>query len=186
RSSLPVPGNESDTKFLSHYRVKRLPAEVLLDAISRVTEVPTPFSGYPAGWRSLQLPDSKVENSFLDSFGRPARIATCSCERWAEPPMAQALHLANGPTVNEKLRSESSIAAQVIARKDADAAIVARLFLAALSRRPTAAERTRMVTALKDATTGLTDPKAITAARRQAVEDLYWAVLTCQEFLFNH
>ena len=107
RSSLPVPGNESDTKFLSHYRVKRLPAEVLLDAIARVTEVPTPFAGYPAGWRSLQLPDSKVESTFLDSFGRPARLATCSCERSAEPSMAQALHLANGTTINEKLRSDA-------------------------------------------------------------------------------
>ena len=186
RSSLPVPGNEQDPKFLSHYRVKRLPAEVLLDAIARVTEVPTPFAGYPAGWRSLQLPDSKVENSFLDSFGRPARIATCSCERSAEPSMAQALHLANGTTVNEKLRSESSIAAKAVARKDEDGAIVDRLFLSALSRRPTAAERTRMVQALNDATAGATDPKAGATARRQAVEDLYWAVLTCQEFLFNH
>ena len=115
RSSVPVPGNESDAKFLSHYRVKRLPAEVLLDAISRVTEVPTPFAGYPAGWRSLQLPDSKVDSTFLDSFGRPARLATCSCERSAEPSMAQALHLANGTTINEKLRSDSSVAAKAIA-----------------------------------------------------------------------
>ena len=115
RSSVPVPGNEADAKFLSHYRVKRLPAEVLLDAIARVTEVPTPFAGYPAGWRSLQLPDSKVDSTFLDSFGRPARMTTCSCERSAEPSMAQALHLANGTTINEKLRSESSVAAKAVA-----------------------------------------------------------------------
>ena len=120
RSSLPVPGNEADTKFLSHYRVKRLPAEVLLDAIAQVTEVPTPFAGYPAGWRTLQLPDSKVENAFLESFGRPARLATCSCERSAEPSMAQALHLANGTTINEKLRSDRSVAAKAIARNDDD------------------------------------------------------------------
>jgi uncharacterized protein DUF1553/uncharacterized protein DUF1549/Big-like domain-containing protein len=186
RSSLPVPGNESDVKFLSHYRVKRLPAEVLLDAISQVTEVATPFAGYPSGWRSLQLPDSKVDSAFLDSFGRPARIATCSCERSAEPSMAQALHLANGTTINEKLRSEASVAARSIARNDGDAAIVDRLFLSALARRPTPSERDRMLKALHDAAAGLTDPKAITTARRQAVEDLYWAALTCQEFLFNH
>jgi hypothetical protein len=186
RSSLPVPGNESDTKFLSHYRVKRLPAEVLLDAIAQVTEVPTPFDGYPAGWRSLQLPDSQVASSFLDSFGRAPRIATCSCERSSEPSMAQALHLANGTTVNEKLRSESSIAAKSVARNDRDDAIVDRLFFAALARRPTSAERDRMLKALKESTAGLTDAKAIATARRQAVEDLYWAVLTCQEFLFNH
>ena len=159
RSSVPVPGNESDAKFLSHYRVKRLPAEVLLDAISRVTEVPTPFAGYPSGWRSLQLPDSQVASTFLDSFGRPARIATCSCERSAEPSMSQALHLANGTTINEKLRSDSSAAAKAVAGKDDDAAIVDRLFLAALSRRPTAAERERMIKALKDADGGPRRPQ---------------------------
>ncbi len=149
----------SDTKFLSHYRVKRLPAEVLLDAIAQVTEVPTPFAGYPAGWRSLQLPDSKVENTFLESFGRPARLATCSCERSAEPSMAQALHLANGTTINEKLRSDASAAAKAIARKDDDGAIVDRLFLSALSRRPTRAERDRMKNALKDAPRGSAIPR---------------------------
>ena len=100
--------------------------------------------------------------------------------------MAQALHLANGTTINEKLRSESSVAAKAIGRNDDDDAIVDRLFLSALARRPTPAERDRMLKALKDATAGLTDAKAIATARRQAVEDLYWAVLTCQEFLFNH
>ena len=76
--------------------------------------------------------------------------------------------------------------AKAIAGKDDDAAIVERLFLSALCRRPTAAERDRMIKALKDATAGVADPKAAATARRQAVEDLYWAVLTSQEFLFNH
>jgi Protein of unknown function (DUF1553)/Protein of unknown function (DUF1549)/Bacterial Ig-like domain (group 2) len=186
RSSVPIPSNESDAKFLSHYRVKRLPAEVLLDAISRVTEVSTPFSGYPAGWRSLQLPDSQVASTFLDSFGRPPRIATCSCERSAEPSMSQALHLANGGTINEKLRSDSSAVAKAVASKADDAAIVDRLFLSALARRPSATERERTIKALKEAKVGVADSKAAETARRQAVEDLYWAVLTSREFLFNH
>ncbi len=205
RSSRPVAGNEQDVKFLSHYRVKRLPAEALLDAIAQVTEVPTSFAGYPAGWRTLQLPDSKVENSFLESFGRPARLATCSCERSAEPSMTQALHLANGTTINDKLRSDSSAAAKAIASKESDEAVVDRLFAAALSRRPTTGERDRMVKALKDASGAsdakvsdpktsdhktsdakVSDPKTSATARRQAIEDLYWAVLTSQEFLFNH
>jgi hypothetical protein len=186
RSSLPVAGNEHDTKYLSHYRVKRLPAEVLLDAIAQVTEVPTAFAGYPAGWRTLQLPDSKVDNPFLESFGRPARLATCSCERSAEPSMAQALHLANGETINQKLRSDQSIVLKSIARKDADRAIVEQLFLTAMCRRPTTAEEERMVRALRDSVSGNGDAKAKANARRHAVEDLYWAVLTCQEFLFNH
>jgi hypothetical protein len=76
--------------------------------------------------------------------------------------------------------------AQSVARGDDDCAIVDRVFLAALSRRPNETERDRMIEALKDSGAGQTGPKAIATARRQAVEDLYWAVLTSQEFLFNH
>ncbi len=108
RASVPAQGDASDSKFLSRYAVKRLPAEVLLDAISQVSSVPSTFAGFPNGWRSLQLPDSKVDSAFLTSFGRPERLATCSCERSSEPSMAQALHLANGTTINEKLCAEWS------------------------------------------------------------------------------
>jgi hypothetical protein len=186
RSSVPVPGSPSDVKFLSHYPVKRLPAEVLLDAIARVTGVPTPFKGFPAGWRSLQLPDSKVQSTFLEAFGRPERLSTCSCERSADPSMAQALHLANGTTLNEKLRSDTGAVAAAVAAGQSDAEIVDRLFLAALARRPTGAERARLLPLLAEAGAGPTDAKALAAARRQAVEDLYWATLTGNEFLFNH
>jgi hypothetical protein len=186
RSSTPVPGNESDTRFLSHYRVKRLPAEVLLDGFSRVTEVPSTFPGYPAGWRSLQLPDNKVASDFLDNFGRPARINTCSCERSEEPSIIQAIHLSNGTTINEKLRSDQSIVARAIARGDRDEVIIDRLFLSALARHPGADESNRILKALSIATAEISKPDDVKATRRQSIEDLYWAVLTSREFLFNH
>ncbi|MHC5539385.1 DUF1553 domain-containing protein, partial [Singulisphaera rosea] len=186
RSSLPLAGNGSDVKFLSHYPVERLPAEVLLDAISKVTDVPTSFNGYPSGWRSLQLPDTKLESTFLSSFGRPERVSTCSCERSSEPSMSQALHLANGATINEKLRSDQGIVARILASKATDGEILDRLFLSALTRHPTDAERTKLNQILAEASAGQGDPKAAADARRQAVEDLYWATLTGNEFLFNH
>src|SRR5262249_47297627 len=133
-----------------------------------------------------QLPDSKVESPFLDSFGRPERLATCSCERSSEPSMAQALHLTNGATINEKLRSPNGAVAKLIASGATDEQILDRLFLAALTRRPTAAERARLLATLADSSSGPDDPKARSEAKRQAVEDLYWAVLTGNEFLFNH
>ena len=90
RSSKPLPGNETDDRFYSHYLIRRLPAEVILDAYSQVTGVPTPFTqvdvgargdattdydGYPLGTRALQLPDTLVVSRFLDAFGRPERVA---------------------------------------------------------------------------------------------------------------
>jgi hypothetical protein len=186
RSSEPVPGNEEDARFLSHYVPKRLPAEVLLDAMARVTEVPTPFKDYPEGWRSLQLPDVQVANTFLESFGRPERLATCSCERSSEPSMAQALHLSNGQTLNDKLRSDGGVVKRLIDAKADDATIVATLFRSALSRPPTDAEKARLLPALAEAANVPGDAAAVETARRQAVEDLYWAVLTSNEFLFNH
>ena len=118
RSSKPSPGNERDDRFYSHYLVRRLPAEVILDAYSQVTDVPTPFTqvesaagdsttayaGYPLGTRALQLPDSLVASRFLEAFGRPERVATCSCERQQDSSVGQALHVNNGQTLNDKLR----------------------------------------------------------------------------------
>lgn len=186
RSSVPVPGQAADPKYLSHYPVKRLSAEVLLDAIAQVSEVPTAFAGYPEGWRSLQLPDTKIQSTFLSSFGRPERLNTCSCERSSEPSMSQALHLANGTTINEKLRHDQSAISKALTAQASDDAIIAGLFRAALTRRPTEDEQRRLKAILNEAVAGLSDPKAAATARRQAIEDLYWATMTGNEFLFNH
>ncbi len=185
RSSEPLTANAQDQKFLSHYPIKRLPAEVLLDAIGRVTEVPTAFAGFPEGWRSLQLPDSRIESNFLDAFGRPAREAVCSCERSDEPSVSQALHLVNGNTLNEKLRDEKGVVARLVREGEEDQMVIETLFASALARLPTSDEAGQLLPALAEATHGL-DGDAATAARRQAIEDLYWAILTSKEFLFDH
>lgn len=185
RSSVPVDGNEADTRFLSHYPVKRLPAEVLLDALASVTAVPDTYAGYPTNWRSMQLPDSQVASGFLESFGRPDRESTCSCERSDEPSLAQALHLANGGTLNDKLRNDQGSAAKAAASSDSFEAILDHLFKSALGRSPTAEERARILPSLDQAVASAA-PADQPAARRQAIEDLYWATLTGNEFLFNH
>ncbi|WP_235963177.1 DUF1553 domain-containing protein [Tautonia rosea] len=186
RSAAPVPGNEGDTKFLSRYVPRRLPAEVLIDVMAAVTDVPTAFPGYPTGWRSVQLPDVQVANTFLDAFGRPERNDTCSCERSSEPSLAQALHLANGDTLNEKLRNDHSAVARASASDASFAAILDQMFKAALSRPPTEAEASRILPALEEAVAeGETDDERA-SLRRQVIEDLYWATLTGNEFLFNH
>ncbi len=188
RSSVPVPGNTNDSKFLSHYTPKRLPAEVLLDAISTVTGVSSSFSGYPEDWRALQLPDVQVSNNFLDSFGRPVRNDTCSCERSEEPSLAQALQLANGSTLNEKLRDESGSVAAIAKSDRPFEEVLDHLFKAALSRGPTESEMSRLLglldSSIADAAPSSEDERG--KARRAAIEDVYWAILTGNEFLFNH
>ena len=74
RSSRANETNVDDEIYYSRYIVRRLPAEVVLDAVSQVTRVPTRFSGYPEGTRALQLPDTQVNSFFLTVFGRPPRF----------------------------------------------------------------------------------------------------------------
>jgi hypothetical protein len=204
-SSTPEPANAADARFYSHYLVRRLPAEVILDAVSQVTGVPQEFPGYPKGTRALQLSDSQVASYFLTAFGRPERVQTCACERQQEPSIPQALHLSNGDTINQKLRAPGGTIDRFLAEGLSDDQVLEQLTLAALSRRPTEAERARVLPILAaparaaslvpDASAAPAgtrpspdDPgdKAALEARRQAIEDLFWATLTGKEFLFNH
>jgi len=192
RSSKPLPANAADDRFYSRYLLRRMSAEVILDAYSDLTGVPTPFtqrtvgtSGgtqavafYPPGTRAMQLPDSQLVSQFLDAFGRAERTVTCSCEVTKDATVSQALHLNNGKSLNDKLRGKGSVVEQWV--KLSDAEVVDKLFAAALSRPPTADERKTFVAALSDA------GKAGPAARKEAIEDVIWAVLTGKEFLFNH
>jgi hypothetical protein len=193
RSAFPLPGNAADDRFYSHYLVRRLSAEVILDAYAQVTGVPTPFTqlssnardsvsnydGYPLGTRALQLPDALVASPFLDAFGRPERTQTCSCERQQDSSVGQALHVNNGKTLNDKIRAKNSRIEQWLKEKIRDGEAVDRLFLLALSRAPTAGERTRFTSLLAEAAA---DKQS---SRREALEDLFWAVLASKEFVFN-
>jgi len=187
RSSQPLPENKADERFYSRYYPKRLKAEVLLDAISQVTAVPTDFQAgtpdsrkpgakLPKIKRALHLPDGFVESYFLNAFGKPDRLITCECERSNEPSMTQVLHLYNGDTVNQKLSKPGSAAEKALVETDY-AQIVETLYLTALSRLPSDKEKGPLVEALTATPDG---------ERRQAIEDLYWSVLTSREFLFNH
>jgi hypothetical protein len=191
RSSLPVEGNAKDTRFYSRYFPRRLIAEVLHDSVVQVTEVPTPFDSvgfpgadaqktdfYPLGTRAVQLYDSAVDSYFLRTFGRNPRNIVCECERSNEPSMVQVLHLSNGNTVNDKLRSETGRIERLLKQLERGMSLhtlVDEAYLASLSRYPSASEREQFLEILSE-----------TEDRRQAVEDLFWALLTSREFVFNH
>ena len=179
RSSVPAAGSPNDQKYYSTYIAKRLPAEVILDAVSQVTAVPSPFAGYAKGTRALQLPDAQVASYFLSAFGRPQREQTCSCERTEEPNVTQALHLSNGDTINDKLRAPDAVLTRLLDGSLTDEQVLERLYLAAFSRAPTALERQRVLAILSEAS-------GSKQTRREALEDLLSAMLTTKEFLFNH
>jgi hypothetical protein len=193
RSSKPLPENVTDDRYYSHYLVKRLSAEVILDLYSQITLVPTPFKNiysgveggvaptdnFPEGTRALQLPDSRVASSFLDSFGRPDRTQTCSCERQQDSSVTQALHLNNGQTLNDKLRSKNSRVEQWISEKISDDEAVRRLFFLTLCRQPTDHELSTFTNLMKEAAK---DPKT---THREILEDLFWSVLSGKESMFN-
>lgn len=177
RSSEPTAENAGDERFYSRYYPRRLMAEVLHDAIVQVTGVPTQFEGYPAGWRAIQLPDSKVASYFLERFGRPKRDITCECERTNAPNMVQALHIANGDSLNQKLREPGGRIDQLLEASPAPERLLEEIYLLAVARRPTPGE----FEALKVELTATPESE-----RRAFVEDLAWSLLSSKEFLFNH
>ena len=177
RSSLPLAENRGDGRFYSRYYPRRLPAEVMLDALSQATRVPSEFKDFPKGTRALELPDTSVDSYFLSTFGRPDRLITCDCERSDEPSMTQVLHIYNGNTLNAKLESKSNRIDELLAAGMNDDQIVERAYLESLSRRPTDDEQRRLMEVLAE---------VVPAERRAVLEDLYWSILSSREFLFNH
>ena len=127
--------------------------------------------------RAIQLPDTKIASYFLKTFGRPDREKTCECERAAEPNVAQMLHIANGDTLNQKLMANENAIARLLADKVPPDKIVEEAYLSSLSRFPTAGEKKKILNVLEDAKEG---------EQRPLIEDMYWALLSSKEFLFNH
>ncbi len=192
RSSQPLPANQADDRFYSRYLLRRLPAEVVLDAYSSITKVPTAFTSvalgssggqsatgdFPLGTRALQLPDTQLVSLFLDAFGRPERGQTCSCERQSDSSVTQALHLNNGQTLNDKLRDKKSRVEEWTQRNVSNSDALRQVFELALCREPTKDEEARFLRLMAE---GERDGQT----RREVFEDLFWAVLTGREFLFN-
>lgn len=176
RSSLPRAGNEGDHQNFARYSPRRLPAEVLLDAIGVLTGRPVVFDGVPAGFRAVQLPDDGFSSTFLDTFGRPRRESACECERSAEPSLSQGLLLLSSADLQRRLRDDHGRAARLAREPKPDTAKIDRLYRLAYSRPPTADELAACLAHL--------------ARRREhsreRYEDLIWALINTKEFLFNH
>jgi len=174
RSTRTDPTNEGDHRNFSHASIRRIRAEILLDAISQVTQTKNKFKGLPLGARAVQIADGSVSSYFLTTFGRASRKTVCSCEVKTEPNLSQALHLLNGETTNKKIR-QGKVVPTLLKRLEEPRAVLDQLYLSCLGRSPTPGEQEQLLAKV--------DASENTEA---VIEDVFWAILNSKEFVFNH
>jgi hypothetical protein len=186
-SSLPNQYNKVDRHNFSRYFPKRLTAEVLFDSVNDMTKSEGKFDGLPGGTRAIQLPDNSFNNSsyFLQVFGRPDSSTSCECERSQDASLAQSLHLLNAKDIQEKLANDKGRAAELTGSTRSDEENIRELYYLAYARVPDPKEMGVARAHLEKLTKGKTE-KELTAAKRQAYEDIIWALINTKEFLFNH
>jgi hypothetical protein len=182
-SSVARSDHADAEKLFAFYPVRRLDAEVLIDAICQVTgtteqyasAVPEPYTIMPDGQRGIALPDGSISSPFLELFGRPPRDTGLESERNNRPSAAQRLHLLNSSHVERKI--EQGPAMQGLLRGANDPVALARnLYLTILSRYPTDDEL--KIVSTYSTSSGIN--------RRQAAIDVAWALINSSEFLYRH
>jgi hypothetical protein len=173
RSSEPNDTNAADTRNFAHARIRRIPAEALLDCLCQVTGAQEKFPGLPLGARAVQIADGGTSTYFLTTFGRAPRTTACACEASTEPTLSQALHLLNGAAVHDKILQGKLIETMLETGKK-PAEVVDEIYVRGLARHPTETESKRIAELCGDAEKPVAE-----------LQDVFWAVLNSREFLFN-
>ena len=166
--------NLLDNSNFSHSAVRRIRAEVLLDILAQVTETKNKFPGLPEGARAVQVADGRTSTYFLTTFGRATREDVCSCAVSMDPSLSQALHLLNGDVGNQRIQ-QGGVIDRWIKEGRPDTEIIDELFVRCYGRFPQERERVETLVAVQAG-----------AGRKQALEDVFWALLNSPEFIFNH
>jgi hypothetical protein len=183
QSPVPRSKNKRTEPLFGHYIVRRLDAEVLIDALCKITgttekyvsPIPEPFTFVPETMRSIELADGSISSPFLEMFGRPTRDTGLWSERNNHPTPAQRLHLLNSSDIQRRITEALRTGRLVRGGRDPGKAIEA-LYLTILSRRPTEDE---MKICLAYARSGR-------ANLQVAAEDLVWTLVNSKEFLYRH
>lgn len=165
------------------YPLRRLEAEVLIDALDQITgtteqyssPIPEPFTFIPEDQRSIALADASITSSFLETFGRSPRDTGLESERNNRPTAAQRLHLLNSSHIQRKIEQSTRLQA-LLQTKGKPRETIEGLYLTVLSRPPTEEELKTVEAYFKSAGSG----------RRAAANDLVWALFNSAEFLYRH
>jgi hypothetical protein len=169
------PTRDSDGRLLTHRVPRRLPAEVLLDALNQAAGTTETFDGQPPGTRAIALPDPTVTSYFLTTFGRPVRTNACECARGSTADLSQALHMLNSAAIHNKVVQPAGRLGRLLKAGASDSEIINELYLATLARVPSDGERETVRELLADA-----------PSREEGLQDLLWSLLNSAEFVFNH
>lgn len=173
RSTRSNESNELDSKNFAKATIRRMRAEVLLDAIADASGNSAKHAGMAQGMRAVEIADAKKTNYFLTTFGRSTRDNVCARDE-VSPTLSQALHLLTGDTVEGNMKA-GNLVAKLTASGKKPAEIMTELYLRVIGRPPTADESTALEALFSDA-----------EQTKATLEDIQWALLNSKEFLFNH
>ena len=161
-------------RVFSGYPLRRMPAEVLYDAVSDVTGVlkaPDMKGATTLDARAVARVEVPTKAGFLTTFGKPGRLLVCECERSSEVSLGQSLVLVNGIETREKLASNQNRLTRLLESDRSLEESLEEIYLTALARRPRAEEVTRFTEYISTA-----------PSQRAALEDVLWALLNSKEF----
>jgi len=184
QSSIPRSQSPDAEALFACYPVRRLDAEVLIDALcwisgtqeSYSSAIPEPFTFIPEENRTIDLADGSITSQFLEMFGRPARDTGLESERNGQPSDEQSLHLLNSSHIQDKIERSTRLNAAIKTAKNNRDTLVNLVYLNILSRYPTRAELTTAQDCFQ--TKGVNF--------KQATNDLAWALINTKEFLYRH
>jgi hypothetical protein len=177
-SHVPNDTNRADKRNFSHALVRRMPAEVALDAIAQTTGTLLVFNSYaaPPGTPAIGLAVAsrfgRLEY-FMSTFGRPQREQTCACERSNQPSLAQALFMINDDEVLTRIAHPQGRLARLLEEIPDDRALIEELYLTCLARSPTIEEMANVMEHARRST-----------SREEAMQDVMWSLLNVREFIF--
>ena len=182
-SSIPKTRRPEGAANFAQYPLRRLEAEVLIDALDQITgttekyssAIPEPFTFIPEDVRSIALPDGSITSSFLEMFGRPSRDTGMESERNSRPTADQRLHLLNSSHIQRKIEQGPKLRS-LLQSKEPSREIVNKIYLTVLSRYPTE-EELQIVGAYPQSGGGKGGTVTI---------DLVWALVNSAEFLYRH
>jgi len=184
QSSIPQSNDPRAEALFACYPVRRLDAEVLIDALCWISGtreryasmIPEPFSFIPEEHPSIELADGSITSQFLEMFGRPTRDTGLQSERSNEPTDAQRLHLLNSTHIQKKIEGSKRLSGWIKAAKGNKRTLIGTIYVNVLSRYPTQSERIVAERYFESEGVGT----------RQGARDLVWALINTKEFLYRH